>query len=112
MENKISKRRFFRNKYIVYSYIIGAVIFFASMFFGPWLILDEMNEPNVYKVFVQDTYVGTVRDKQTAHECLQMAKEAVSANSEEITFMDAGIRFEGEHMIFGLTSNSSEIVAR
>ena len=112
MENKISKRRFFRNKYIVYSYIIGAVIFFASMFFGPWLIWDEMNEPNVYKVFVQDTYVGTVRDKQTAHECLQMAKEAVSANSEEITFMDAGIRFEGEHMIFGLTSNSSEIVAK
>ena len=72
--------------------------------------MDEWNEPNVYKVFVRDTYVGTVSDKQTAHECLQVAKEAVSADSEEITFMDAGIRFEGDHMIFGLTSNISEMI--
>ena len=111
MENKISKRRFVCNKYIVYSYIIGTVIFFASMFFGPWLIMDEWNEPNMYKVFVRDTYVGDVRDKQTAHECLQVAKESVSADSEEITFMDAGIRFEGEHTIFGLSSSTSEIIA-
>lgn len=112
MENKISKRRFFSNKYIVYGYIIGAVVFAASMFFGPWLLMDNLDEPNMYKVFVRDTYVGTVREKQTAHECLQLAKETVSADSEEITFMDAGISFEGEHIFFGVTSNRSDMVAK
>lgn len=72
--------------------------------------MDEWNEPNMYHVFVRDTYVGMVSDKQTAHECLQVAKEAVSADSEEITFMDAGIRFEGEHVMFGLTSNTSTMI--
>lgn len=109
MENKISKRRFSRNKYMVYSYFVGAAIFFVSMFFGPWLMGDSFKTANVYKVFVCDTYVGTVRDKNVAHECLQEAKEIVSANSDEITFMDAGMHFDGEHKIFALTSNRSDM---
>lgn len=109
MENK---KRVFWNKYIVYSYIIGAIVFSVSMFFGPWLIQDNTEEPNLYKVFVKDTYVGTVRDKQTAHKCLQDAKEAVSAGSQEITFIDASMHFEEEHVIFGLTSHSDDVTER
>ena len=110
MENKINKRRFFSNKYNVYSYLAATAVFFASMFFGPWLIGDDFNEANVYKVYVCDTYVGTVREKQVAHECLQVAKETISADSDEITFMDAGMHFEGEHKLFGLTSNRSDMI--
>lgn len=109
MENKISKRRFL-SKYNVYGYFVAAAVFFASMFFGPWLINDNYNEANVYNVYVCDTYVGTVREKQIAHECLQTAKETISAGSEEITFMDANMYFQGEHKVFGLTSNRSDMV--
>ncbi len=112
MRSKISRTRLFWNKYILYYYIIGVAVFFASMFFGPWLITDQWDAPNMYNIYVQDTYVGTVRNKQTAHECLQMAKEVVSAGSEEITFIDAGMRLEGEHMIFGLSTNRSEITSK
>lgn len=110
MENKINKRRFFSNKYIVYSYFVATAVFFVSMFFGPWLIGDNFKTSNVYDVFVCDTYVGMVRDKNIAHECLQTAKEVISENHNEITFMDAGIHFEGAHKIFALTSNRSDMV--
>lgn len=112
MESKIKRKRFFWNKYIVRSYIIGAIVFSASMFFGPWLIMDFQSEPNVYHVYVQDAYVGTVREKQAAHECLQAAKETVSADSEDITFMDAGIRLEGDHIFVGLPTSRYEIIAQ
>lgn len=109
MENK---KRFQKNKYIVYSYIIGAVVFFASMFFGPWLILDHAEEANMYRVYVCGTYVGTVVDKQLAHECLQAAKEVVSSESEEITFMDAGMQFEGFHALVGIGSHRTEMTEK
>lgn len=110
MENKISKKRFLINKYSVYGYFVATAVFFASMVFGPWLIRDDFNAANVYKVYVCDTYVGTVREKQVAHECLQTAKETISADSDDITFMDAEMRFEGEHKLFGLSSNRSDMV--
>lgn len=71
---------------------------------------DDMESPNLYKVYVNDTYVGTVKDKQTAHKCLQIAKEAMAKNTEEITPMDANMRLEGIHAIVGLTSKSNTII--
>lgn len=109
MENK---KRFQKNKYVVYSYIVGTVVFFASMFFGPWLILDHAKDANMYRVYVCDTYVGTVVDKQLAHECLQEAKETVSAGSEEITFMDAGMQFEGFHALVGIGSHRADMTEK
>lgn len=107
-----NKKRFLKNKCTVHSYLIGAAVFFASMFFGPWLIHDSMDQPNMYQVYVCDTYVGTVANKQVAHECLQEAKENVSVNSEHITFMDAGIRFEGEHRLIGIGSRRAEMTQK
>ncbi len=85
-------------------------MFFVSMFFGPWYMTDDAEAPNLYKVFVNDTYVGTVKNKQTAHKCLQTAKEALAEGTEEITFMDANMRLEGVHAVTGMITPREEIV--
>lgn len=110
MRNKISYNRFFSNRYIICAYIIVAVVFYVSMFFGPWYMEDDGEAPNMYQIYVNDTYVGAVRNKQTAHICLQLAKEALAEDTEEITFMDADMRIEGEHVIFGVPTISSTII--
>lgn len=112
MDNKKNYNRFYSNRYIVRAYFIFALIFFASMFFGPWLMGDNTNEPNSYKIYIHDTYVGTVRAKQTAHTCLQLAKEKLAETTEEITFIDADMRLEGVHKIVGIPTRSSKIIDR
>lgn len=72
---------------------------------------DDKEAPNLYKVYVNDTYVGTVKEKQTAHRCLQTAKEAIAENTDDITFMDANIRLEGVHAIVGLTTPRVKIIS-
>ena len=71
---------------------------------------DDTETPNLYNVYVNDTYVGTVAKEQTAHKCLQIAKEALAEGTEEITFMDANMRLEGVHEIVGVITGSSELI--
>ncbi len=112
MRSKIRYNRFFSNRYIVLAHLIIAVVFFVSMFFGPWYLTDDAGVPNLYKIYMNDTYVGTVKDKQTAHKCLQIAKEALTEDTQEITFMNADLRLEGVHSIIGTTTKSNEIIAK
>lgn len=109
MRNKNKNKRLL-NKHIIYSYFIGMFVFAISMFYGPWLLEDDENVPNLYKIFVNDTYVGMVKNEQTAHECLQEAKEAVSMYTEEITYMHADMRLEGVHLIVGEPDSKDEVV--
>ncbi len=87
-------------------------VFAISMFYGPWLLEDDENVPNLYEVYVNDTYIGLVKNEQTAHECLQAAKEAVSEHTEEITYMDADMRIEGIHVFVGEPNSRSEIIEK
>ena len=74
------------NKHIVYSYFIGMIVFVISMFYGPWLLEDDESIPNLYNIYINDTYVGTTRKERTAHECLQeaMADEVLAHLSQEV----------------------------
>lgn len=87
-------------------------MFTVSMFFGPWLLEDDETVPNLYKVYINDTYVGTVKEEQTAHDCLQEAKEAISVYTDEITFMDADLRIEGIHVIVGEPDGKRTVTER
>ena len=71
---------------------------------------DDKEAFNLYKIYVNDTYVGKVKDKQTAHRCLQTAKEAIAEGTENITYMDANMRLEGVHAIAGFTTKKTRIV--
>ena len=71
---------------------------------------DDKEAANLYKIYVNDTYVGTVKEKQTAHRCLQAAKETVSKDTVEITYMDANMRLEGIHAIGGFTTRKDKII--
>lgn len=110
MKNKNNYNRFFSNRFIVDAYLVCAIVFFVSMFFGPWFMSDNKDVPNLYKIYINDTYVGTVREKQTAHQCLQAAKEKLLEDTSEITFIDANMRIEGTHAIVGVPSRSSKII--
>ena len=99
------------NKNIVYIYFIGMFVFALSMFYGPWLLKDDENIPNLYNIYVNDVYVGTAKKARVADECLQEAKEAVSKNTNEITYMDAEMHVEGVHAIWGDTDSKSTITA-
>lgn len=110
MRSKYGYNRFYSNRFIIYGYLIVAAVFFVSLFFGPWLMEDDSEAANMYNVYINDTYVGTVKNKQTAHKCLQIAKTDLAENTEEITFMDADMRMEGVHQYTGFLTRSSELI--
>lgn len=90
----------------------GLLVFFISMFFGPNLLKDDTSVPNLYRVYIKDTYVGTVGDKQTAERYLQKARAAILESTEEITYVDADMHLEGRHAYFGLISSEDSIVSK
>ena len=73
-------------------------------------MMDDKEVANFYNVYVNDTYVGMVKEKQTAHRCLQIAKEAIAEGTRDITYMDANMRLEGIHVIAGSATEGDEIV--
>ncbi len=73
---------------------------------------DNIKTPNVFKIYINDTYVGTVKDRQVAHRCLQIAKEKMAEDTVEITFIDANMRIEGAHRLASFTNRSGRIIKR
>lgn len=104
--------RFFSNRFILKAFLITVLVFFISMFFGPWFMTDNIKTPNLYKIYVNDTYVGIVTDRQYAHRCLQAAKEKLTEDTFEITFIDANMRLEGVHRLVSFTNRSSGIIRK
>lgn len=109
MRSKFKYNRFYSNRYIIYGYLITAAVFWISIFGGPWLLEDDFERTNFYNVYVNDTYVGMVKNKQTAHKCFQEAKARFAENSKGITFMEAEMRLEGVHEVVGHATRSGEI---
>lgn len=112
MRENYSYNRFFSNRFILKAFLITVLVFYISMFFGPWFMTDNTKTPNLFKIYVNDTYVGTVKDRQIAHRCLQAAKEKLTENTFEITFVDANLRMDGVHRLLGFTNTSSRIIKR
>lgn len=73
---------------------------------------DNIKTPNLYKIYVNDTYVGTVKDRQLAHRCLQVAKEKITEDTFEITFIDANMRLEGVHRLVRFTNRGDRVIKR
>lgn len=71
---------------------------------------DNKEEPNLYRVYVNDTYVGKVANKQDAYICFQTAKQELADGTGEITFMNADMVVEGYHAIFDVVSNHGIIM--
>ncbi|MCD7863744.1 MAG: peptidoglycan DD-metalloendopeptidase family protein [Lachnospiraceae bacterium] len=92
-----------------YGYLCGLLVFFVSMFFGPSLDLSEVGEDNVYLVYVNDTYVGSVEDEQTANACFQTAKEQIVSASDEMTFISADLTLEGTYQVLGTMTDTEEM---
>lgn len=104
--------RFFSNRFIIKAFLIMVLVFYISMFFGPWFMTDNIKTPNLYKIYVNDEYVGIVKNRQYAHRCLQIAKEKLNAGTFEITFVDANMRLEGVHRLVRHTNGSGRIIKR
>ncbi len=94
-----------------FGYLCGLWVFFISMLFGPSLELSDWGEVNSYKVYVNDIYVGVAEDEQTANHCFQSAKEALTSQTDEITFISAELTVEGQHMIAGTMTDEAEMTA-
>ncbi len=73
---------------------------------------DDTGVPNLYKVYINDTYIGTVKNTQDAYKCFQIAKEELAEDTEEITYMNADLRLEGKHVIVGTADRSSHIIEK
>lgn len=94
-----------------YGYICGLLVFFISMFFGPCLDLSRQGEDTFYLVYINDTYVGTVKDEETANACFQSAKEQIISDSEEMTFISADLTLEGTDQKLGTMTDTEEMTS-
>ncbi|MCD7805709.1 MAG: peptidoglycan DD-metalloendopeptidase family protein [Lachnospiraceae bacterium] len=94
-----------------FGYLCGLLVFFVSMFFGPSLELSDWGTTNSYKVYVNDIYVGVAEDEQTANHCFQTAKEMLTSETDEITFISAELTVEGQYMIAGTMTDEAEMTA-
>lgn len=71
---------------------------------------DNREEPNLYKVYVNEVYVGKVANRQEAYLCFQTAKQEFADDTGEITFMNADMSIEGYHAIVDMVSDRESII--
>lgn len=93
-----------RLKIAVYALII-------SLFFVPSYVEYEAPGDNFFNIQVNGIDVGTTNSVEKAEELLLTARKHVSAQSEELTFLEANLTYEGSEVLWGKTDSEETVLA-
>lgn len=88
---------------------IAAVI--ISLFFMPYYIKYEKTGDNCFSVSVNGVYVGTTPSVEDAERCLLTARKNLNAKSEELTFIETTLSYEGTEVDWGKIDTDTTVIS-
>lgn len=96
---------------------IALLVIIISLFFMPNFIKEISTEENFFKVYVNGQYAGALGSKEDVEDCYLNARRNVNSLSENLTFIESELSYEGESLIWGevdsiktVTSNIENIM--
>ena len=90
---------------------VAIVAMTISLFFMPYFIKYEKTGNNIFDVYLNGTMVGTVNSEETANELLLAARKNVNSLSDELTFIDYELTFEGHEVDFCKVDDRGVIIS-
>ncbi|MBR1771630.1 MAG: M23 family metallopeptidase [Lachnospiraceae bacterium] len=88
-----------------------AALFVSTLFLNSSFLFHRVGE-NFFHVFLNEVQIGTVGEREAADELLIQARRQIAEASENIVFMEADLRVEGEEVLFGELDEEDLILAR
>lgn len=82
-----------------------------SMFLLPCFIPFGNEEDNLFHVILNGEEVGVLDSAQEAQECLIQARREIAGTSDEMLFIDAELEIEGEHVFWGETDSTADVIS-
>ncbi len=102
----------YHNKLKVTYIICTMLTLFACVLITAGIPVFERTGDNYFHVYLKDTLIGTVGDRDKAENLLAQARRevAMETSGEELLFVDAPIRLEGEEVIWGLVDSDRMLI--
>ena len=98
------------HKRIESSFVITTLVtLFICMLFTRGFTLFEHGGDNVFRIYVNEQYVGTIENGENAEHLLIEARRAVASEKSSLLFMTGELRVEGEEMIYGLVDDEETV---
>jgi len=98
------------HKRIESSFVLTSLFtLFICMMFTQGFTKFEHTGDNVFHIYVNEQYVGTIDDGEKAEHLLIEARRTVAQEKDSLLFMNGELRVEGEEMLYG-TVDDEEMV--
>lgn len=92
------------------SYIKAAIVVIAlNIIFVPQLSRYESDGENIFKVYLNEEFVGTVGKQTDVEQLLIEARREIASDSDTLTFVQASLRTEGEEVVVGETDAEKDV---
>ena len=89
--------------------ITSLVTLFICMMFTQGFTKFEHTGDNVFHIYVNEQYVGTVEHGEHAEHLLIEARRNVAREKDSLLFMEGNLRIEGEEMIYGTVDDEETV---
>ncbi|MCQ2493183.1 MAG: M23 family metallopeptidase [Lachnospiraceae bacterium] len=89
--------------------ITSLVTLFICMMFTKGFTKFEHTGNNVFRIYVNDHYVGIIENGENAEHLLIEARRCVAQEKNTLLFMNGELRVEGEEMIYGTVDDEETV---
>lgn len=99
-------------KYLQFTYVKFTLVtlFLCTLFVNGYTGYQKTGN-NYFHIMINGKQVGVTADVERAKELFVAARKNIAAQSEELTFIDAEMVFEGEEVLFGKVDDEESILS-
>lgn len=98
------------HKRIESSFVVTSLItLFICMMFTKGFTRFEHTGNNVFHIYVNEQYVGTLDNDDSAEHILIEARRAVAREKSSLSFMEGNLRIEGEEILYGTVDDEQAV---
>ena len=88
---------------------VSFLVIFLNIIFIPQYQKIKSEGNNIFKVFLNNEYVGTVGKQTDIDKLLVDARRKVASNSDAFMFVEASVSTEGSEVMFGETDSEQTV---
>lgn len=88
---------------------VAFIVIFLNIIFVPQYEKFESDGDNIFSVYLNNEFVGTVGKQTDVEQLLIEARREVASNADTLTFVQASLKVEGAEVVFGETDTEKHV---
>ncbi len=89
---------------------VALIVIFLNIIFVPQYKKYESDGDNIFSVYLNDEYVGTVGKQTDVEELLIETRREIASSSDTLMFVQASLKVEGKSVVFGEIDSDKEVL--